>query len=109
MTNRPPSVILAGGLARRMGGGHKSMLKIDGVPMLDHVIQRLKPQVSQIALNVNGDASKFSAYNLPTFADTIPGFLGPLAGILSGLRWAQNLNSDCLISVAADTPFFPEN
>ena len=72
MTNRPPSVILAGGLARRMGGGHKSMLKIDGVPMLDHVIQRLKPQVSQIALNVNGDASKFSAYNLPTFADTIP-------------------------------------
>ena len=35
MTNRPPSVILAGGLARRMGGGHKSMLKIDGVPMLD--------------------------------------------------------------------------
>ena len=109
MTNRPPSVILAGGLARRMGGGHKSMLQIDGVPMLDHVIQRLKPQVSQIALNVNGDTSKFSAYNLPTFADTIPGFLGPLAGILSGLRWAQNLNSDCLISVAADTPFFPEN
>lgn len=92
-----------------MGGGHKSMLKIDGVPMLDHVIQRLKPQVSQIALNVNGDASKFSAYNLPTFADTIPGFLGPLAGILSGLRWAQNLNADCLISVAADTPFFPGN
>ena len=109
MTNRPPSVILAGGLARRMGGGHKSLLKIDGLPMLDHVIQRLQPQTSKIVLNVNGDNSQFLDYGLPVVSDTIPGFLGPLAGILSGLRWALNLNADCLISVAADTPFFPED
>ena len=52
MKNKPPSIILAGGLARRMGGGDKPLLKIDGSPMLDHVIQRLKPQVSKIALNI---------------------------------------------------------
>ena len=107
MKNKPPSIILAGGLARRMGGGDKPLLKIDGSPMLDHVIRRLKPQVSKIALNINGDPSRFSHYNIPTFPDTIQGFLGPLAGILSGLRWAQKSNANCIISVAADTPFFP--
>ena len=109
MKNKPPSIILAGGLARRMGGGDKPLLKIDGSPMLDHVIGRLKPQVSKIALNINGDPSRFSNYNIPTLSDTIPGFLGPLAGILSGLRWAQKSDENCIISVAADTPFFPRD
>ena len=59
MTNRPPSVILAGGLARRMGGGHKSLLKIDGLPMLDHVIQLLQTETSKNVKNINRDSSQF--------------------------------------------------
>jgi molybdenum cofactor guanylyltransferase len=102
-------VILAGGLARRMGGGDKALVPVAGRPMLDRVIERLAPQVDRLVINANGDPSRFAPYRLPVVADTVPGFAGPLAGILAGMRWAEmNLpEAKALVSVAGDTPFFP--
>lgn len=101
------AVILAGGLARRMGGGDKSLRLLNGRPILDHVIARLRPQVDQIVLNVNGDPSRFCHYGLPTVSDSVEGYAGPLAGILAGLDWAADQGHSSIVSVAADTPFFP--
>lgn len=104
---RYPGVILAGGLATRMGGGDKSLHDLGGKPILAHVIDRLRPQAGPIALNANGDPARFADLGLPVIADSIEGFAGPLAGVLAGLDWAAELGADTLVSVAADTPFFP--
>ena len=80
------AVILAGGLAQRMGGGDKALLEIAGRPLLQHVIERLTPQVAEIAINANGDLSRFAAFDLPVIPDTVEGFVGPLGGVLAGMR-----------------------
>jgi molybdopterin-guanine dinucleotide biosynthesis protein A len=100
-------IILAGGLSRRMGGGEKALMPLGGVTLLDHVVGRIRPQVEEIALNANGDPSRFHRFGLPVVADTVPGFAGPLAGLLAGLEWAAANGYARLVSVAADTPFFP--
>ena len=104
---KPPGLILAGGLARRMGGGDKSLLTLGGQPVLSHVINRLRPQVSEILLNANGDPTRFSGYDLPVLPDSLQDFPGPLAGVLAGLDWAADQGHSHIISAAADTPFFP--
>ncbi len=104
---QPLGVILAGGQARRMGGGDKALLNLNGKTLLDHAIARLAPQVAGLALNANGDAARFARFNLPVLADSIEGFAGPLAGILAGLDWAADEGADSIVSVAVDTPFFP--
>ncbi len=103
----PPGIILAGGLATRMGGGDKGMRKLGDGTILGHVIHRLSSQVSHIALNANGDATRFNDLSLPILPDTITGFAGPLAGVLAGLEWAADQGADTIVTVAADTPFFP--
>ena len=104
-------IILAGGLARRMGGGDKPLKTIGGKPILAHVIERLQPQCAWLVLNANGDPARFASFGLPVVADDVPDFAGPLAGILAGLDWtAQNVpGAECAISVAADTPFIPRD
>lgn len=102
-----PGVILAGGLARRMGGGDKGRLTVAGRPLLDRVIARLDPQVSQIALNANGAPERFADLGLPVVADSVSGHPGPLAGVLAGLDWAAAVGAGHVVTVAADTPFFP--
>jgi molybdopterin-guanine dinucleotide biosynthesis protein A len=102
-----PAIILAGGRSSRMGGGHKSLLKVDGHSMIDHVIRRAASQCAPLALNVNGDPADFSGLGLPVLRDSMPDFPGPLAGVLVGLEWAASLGGDRVISIAADTPFFP--
>ena len=107
---RPLGVILAGGLARRMGGGDKSLLSLGASSrVLDQVIARLGAQVDQIVLNANGDPARFDEFGLPVVADSLDGFLGPLAGVLAGLDYAAEHGFDHIVSVAADTPFFPTN
>ena len=81
----PAGVILAGGLATRMGGGDKCLLPLGGAPMLEGIIARLQPQVSALALNANGDAARLARFGLPVVADSVDGFAGPLAGVLAGL------------------------
>ncbi|KAB2872732.1 MAG: NTP transferase domain-containing protein, partial [Pseudorhodoplanes sp.] len=80
-------LVLAGGLATRMGGGDKALIEIGGRTILDRVLETLKPQCARILLNANGDPRRFARFGLPVIADDIPDFAGPLAGILAGLEW----------------------
>jgi molybdopterin-guanine dinucleotide biosynthesis protein A len=102
-------VVLAGGLARRMGGGDKCLKRVGGKAILDHVIERLKPQIGPIVLNANGDPARFAAHRLPVAADVVPGFAGPLAGVLTGMEWAAANAPGCgwIVTVAGDAPFVP--
>lgn len=104
---QPFGVILAGGQARRMGGGDKGRLRLGDATILGHVIARLEDQVDRLALNANGDGARFADLNLPVLADSIDGFAGPLAGVLAGLDWAADQGADHIVTAAADTPFFP--
>ena len=104
---QPVGVILAGGQATRMGGGDKGLLRLGDRSILDHVIARIDPQVAALSLNANGDPERFADFGLPVNADSIDGFAGPLSGVLAGMDWAHNLGASHVVSVAADTPFFP--
>lgn len=104
---QPLGVILAGGLATRMGGGDKGLLPLGQGTLLDSVIGRLEPQVAGLVLNANGDAARFARFGLPVLPDTIDGYAGPLAGVLAGLDWAAGQGADTIVTAAADTPFFP--
>src|ERR1700761_7512451 len=127
-----PGVLLAGGLARRMGGGDKPMprgggrrgggaggggggkkpmRRIGGRTILERVIARLKPQCGELILSANGDPARFSEYGLPVIADTVKAFSGPLSGILAALDWAaaQRPGARFILSSAADCPFLPRD
>ncbi|MEO9823807.1 MAG: molybdenum cofactor guanylyltransferase MobA [Paracoccaceae bacterium] len=103
----PHGVILAGGQATRMGGGDKGLLPLANSTLLGYVIERFSPQVEALALNANGDSARFSDYSLPVLADSIDGFVGPLAGVLAGMDWAATQGASHIVTAAADTPFFP--
>lgn len=98
----PPGVILAGGLSRRMGRDKATVL-LGGVRVIDHVIARLAPQVSALAVNSNADVP----VDVPVLADSVPGWPGPLAGILAALDWAFSRGDAVVVTVAVDTPFLP--
>lgn len=112
MTNeRTLGLLLAGGLARRMGGGDKPLRLIAGRSLLAHVRERLAPQCDALLINANGEPARFSAYGLPVVADGVQDFAGPLAGILAGLDWMAENRPELgwMVSVAADTPFIPRD
>jgi molybdopterin-guanine dinucleotide biosynthesis protein A len=111
VTTEIPAVLLAGGLARRMGGGDKPMRTIGGRTILERVIMRLKPQCTELLLNANGDPARFAAFGLPVIADGVADFPGPLAGILAALDWvaANRPNVPLVLSAAADCPFLPRD
>jgi molybdopterin-guanine dinucleotide biosynthesis protein A len=104
-------LLLAGGLSRRMGGGDKCLRPLGGKPVLAHIIERAKPQVAALVLNANGDPARFAAFGLPVVADTIEGFAGPLAGVLTGMEWAAANRPEAawLATFATDAPFFPRD
>jgi molybdopterin-guanine dinucleotide biosynthesis protein A len=106
---QPLGVILAGGLATRMGGGDKGNLQLGSGTLLSHVAKRLHPQVASLALNANGDPARLSGYGMPVVADSIAGHAGPLAGVLAGLDWAADQGADSIVTAAADTPFLPRD
>ena len=102
-------LVLAGGLARRMGGGDKARIRIGGNTILERVLARLAPQCGSMILNANGDPARFGDTGLPVVPDTVPGFAGPLAGILAGLDWAAANAPEVtdIVSVPGDCPFLP--
>ncbi len=104
-------VILAGGLARRMGGTDKMRIRIGQATILERVLTRLRPQCAQLILNANTEAARFDDAGLPVVADSVPDFPGPLAGILTGLDFAAALtpNIDWIVSAPSDCPFLPRN
>ena len=108
-TPLPLGLVLAGGLARRMGGGDKTRVRIGGKTILERVLARFKPQCVAVILNANGDPGRFSDTGLPVVPDTVPGFAGPLAGILAGLDWtaAHAPAITDVASVPGDCPFLP--
>ena len=109
-----PCVILAGGAARRMGGGDarvvdKARLPLRGRTLIDHLLDRLRPQVGALALNANGDPVRWADLGLPVLPDPVPGRPGPLAGVLAGMTWAAGQGATHVVSAAADTPFPPHD
>ena len=104
-------LLLAGGQSRRMGGGDKALQVIGGVSLLQRVIERLQPQVETLVLNTNGDPARFASFGLAVVSDSVPGFAGPLAGVLAGLDWTVEHRPDCthVVSVATDAPFLPRD
>ncbi|MGH6767416.1 MAG: molybdenum cofactor guanylyltransferase MobA [Xanthobacteraceae bacterium] len=105
----PLGLILAGGLARRMGGGDKARIAIGGRTILDRVLATMTPQCSTLIINANGDPARYADTGLPVVADSVPDFAGPLAGILAGLDWAAAHAPDVtdIASVPGDCPFLP--
>jgi molybdopterin-guanine dinucleotide biosynthesis protein A len=111
---RPANVlglVLAGGLARRLGGGDKALLRVGGMTILERALDRLGPQSARVIINANGDPTRFAGTRLPVVPDSVPGFAGPLAGILAGLDWAAANAPDLetMISVPGDCPFLPRD
>ena len=111
MTIETFGLVLAGGLARRMGGGDKALIRIGNETILSRTLSRLRPQVSGVVLNANGDLARFASFGLPVVADSVPDFAGPLAGILAGLDWiaANRPETEWMVSVPGDCPFLPRD
>lgn len=106
---KPAGVILAGGLARRMGGGDKGERMLEGEPLLDHVLRRFRGQVDALAINANGDPTRFSAYGLRVIADAAPDHPGPLAGVLAAMDWAAGEGATHVATAPVDAPFLPDD
>ena len=104
-------VLLAGGRARRMGGGDKCLRPLGERTILAQVIERARPQAAALLLNANGDPERFAGFGLPVAADVVLGFAGPLAGVLTGMEWARAQRPDLpwIATIATDTPFFPRD
>jgi len=103
---RLAALVLAGGGARRLGGGDKPLRDVGGQPMLARVLAALAPEAAVIAISANGDPARFAAFGLPVLPDEFPG-QGPLAGVLAGLDWAAGQGADILLTAPGDTPFLP--
>lgn len=102
-------VVLAGGLSTRMGGADKCLLELGGQSLLQRAADKLKRQVDVIAINANSDADAYQCLGLPVLRDIFEGYAGPLAGVLTGMEWAQTQGASHIVTVAADTPFFPDS
>jgi len=101
------ALVLAGGSARRMGGGDKPLLALDGRQILARILDTLAAETPNIAISANGDAARFAAYGRPVLGDGAFEGQGPLAGVLAGLEWAAGLGATMLLSIPGDTPFAP--
>ena len=104
-------VVLAGGLSRRMGGGDKGLLPLGSATMLDEVIRRLEPQVDSLVINANGEPARFARFGLAVAADPIDGFVGPLAGVLAGMRWSASKapKARWIVTAPGDAPLLPRD
>jgi len=111
MKNDITCVILAGGLARRMGNIDKAFVQLNGVPLLAHVLEKVFGQAGSVIINANGDPTRFLQWNLPVAADTIDDFPGPLAGVLTAMEWCKTNQPQTkwVASIPVDTPFAPQD
>lgn len=103
----PPGLVLAGGTGRRMMGSGKAFSHLEGRALVVHMIDRLAPQVGPLAVSASADDPRFLRLGVPLVEDTLPGRLGPLAGIAAGLAWAAGLGASDLVIVPVDAPLLP--
>ncbi len=99
--------IIAGGQSSRMGGREKAFLELDSKPLILHVIEQFEPQVDQLIINANGDATRFSEFGLVVVPDAVAALTTPLAGLHAALQFAKRVDANVLITVPSDTPFLP--
>jgi molybdopterin-guanine dinucleotide biosynthesis protein A len=110
MAEHIAGLVLAGGRSSRMGGADKTLLELGGRPLTQLALDRLRTQVGRIVINTNADRALFAGFGVDIISDTIAGYQGPLAGILAGMEWAAGQpDVTHILSVAGDTPFFPDN
>lgn len=111
MTEPTVGLILAGGLARRLGGGDKTLRRVGGHTVLARLVERMTPQVTRLILNANDDEARFGDFGLPVVGDDLPDRPGPLAGVLAGLDWMAQFAPEArwLVTVPGDAPFVPED
>jgi len=109
--NKMLALLMIGGESKRMGGGIKSFIKLNNKTLFDRILDRLKPQIKNIIINSNHSDDRLIKYNIPIIADFKKGYLGPLAGIHSGMNWIINHapHTEWLITLPGDTPFIPNN
>lgn len=100
------AVILAGGQGSRLGGVDKGLLELNNIPLIQHLIKRIQPQVSEIIISANRNLNEYKKFGLAVYEDDIQDFAGPLAGILKALQHCQ---SEWLLTVPADSPFIPHD
>ena len=105
----PPGVALAGGVSARMGGADKALLQLGGRKLIARVVERLARQCAPVAINANADPARFAALGRPVLPDETQGGAGPLAGVLAAMDWTASLQARRVATVAADSPFFPED
>jgi molybdenum cofactor guanylyltransferase len=97
-------LVLAGGQGRRMGGVDKGLQLLRGRPMVEHVLERLRPQVLEVLINANQNAERYGAYGCAVVPDAVGGFAGPLAGLHAGMKSTQ---CPLILTVPCDSPFLP--
>lgn len=102
-------IILAGGQASRMQGRDKGLIALQGEPLIQHVIERLQPQLNEIRINANRNLDEYRQFGLPVFSDANQDFQGPLSGILQGLRELESGTSDWMVCVPCDAPRLPQD
>lgn len=97
-------VVLAGGKASRMGGKDKGLQVLNGMPLWQHVAQRLRPQTQSLAISANRSLEAYRTSGLPVIQDMLPDYPGPLAGMLAVI---QQSRGEWFLFTPCDTPFIP--
>ncbi|MDX1498194.1 MAG: molybdenum cofactor guanylyltransferase, partial [Salinisphaeraceae bacterium] len=105
-TGKITAYILAGGQGSRMGGADKGLLSLHGRPLVEHVIDRIQPQVDQLKIIANRNQATYKEHGLPVLADILPDYAGPLVGMLTGLT---DCETDYALFVPADAPNLPHD
>jgi len=98
------AVILAGGRGRRMEGADKGLVNLDGRPLIAHILDAIKPQVGQVIINANRNASEYAAYGYPVIPDDLNNFQGPLAGFAAVMKHST---SRYIVTLPCDSPLVP--
>lgn len=106
MKNLITGIILAGGLARRMGGKDKGLINVAGKPLIEYVIEALRPQVNSLIINTNRNLDSYKNYGVPIVVDSVSGFHGPLAGMASCMCVVDR---EYMVTVPCDSPNLPDD
>ena len=111
MNNPMIASIMIGGQSKRMGGGIKSLQEFNNKKIFDRILEKISPKIEKIIINCNSEEKKFTKYKLPIFRDLKEGYLGPLAGIHSAMKWIIDFSPEVkwLITLPGDTPFIPDD